>query len=107
MVLRRPVGDPETMPEQLAHVAQAARRPHIVIQVIPLAAGAHEGMRGGAFVIAEFVDAAAVGYQDAASSGQIIEGADEVHSMAVTWDTLRLDALPRAASLSLIEEAAR
>jgi hypothetical protein len=49
----------------------------------------------------------AVGYQDAASSGQIIEGADEVRSLAVTWDTLRLDALPRAASLSLIEEAAR
>jgi hypothetical protein len=64
-------------------------------------------MRGGAFVIAEFADVAVVGYQDAASSGQIIEDADEVHSLAVTWDTLRLDALPRAASLSLIEEAAR
>jgi hypothetical protein len=107
MVLRRPIGGPEIMREQLARLAQAARRPHIVIQVIPLAAGAHEGMRGGAFVIAEFADAAAVGYQDAASSGQIIEDADEVHSLAVTWDTLRLDALPRAASLSLIEEAAR
>ena len=64
-------------------------------------------MRGGAFVIAEFADAAAVAYQDAASSGQIIEYAAEVRSLAVTWDTLRLDALPRAASLSLIKEAAR
>src|SRR6185437_606986 len=76
MVLRRPVGGPEIMREQLAHLTQAARRPHIVIQVIPLAAGAHEGMRGGAFVIAEFADSAAVAYQDAASSGQIIEDAD-------------------------------
>jgi hypothetical protein len=66
-----------------------------------------KGMRGGAFVIAEFADAAAVGYQDAASSGQIIEDADEVRSLAVTWDTIRLDALPRAAPLSLFEEAAR
>jgi transcriptional regulator with XRE-family HTH domain len=107
MVLRRPVGGPTIMREQLVCLAQAARHPHVVIQVIPLAAGAHEGMRGGAFVIAEFTDAAAVAYQDAASSGQIIENADEVRSLAVTWDTLRLDALPRAASLSLIEKAAR
>jgi hypothetical protein len=71
---------------------------------LPLPVGARIEL--SAFVIAEFADAA-VGYQDAASSGQIIEDADEVRSLAVTWDTLRLDALPRAASLSLIEEAAR
>jgi transcriptional regulator with XRE-family HTH domain len=40
--------------------------------------------------------------QDAASSGQIAEDAVEVDALAVTWDTLRLDALPRTASISLI-----
>jgi transcriptional regulator with XRE-family HTH domain len=106
-VLTRPVGGPEVMRGQLAHLADAARRPHIVVQVIPLAAGGHQGLNGGAFVIAEFDDAATIAYQDTAVSGQIIEDASEADALAHTWDTLRLEALPRAASLSLIEERAR
>ena len=105
-VLRRPVGGAEVMRDQLARLAGAARRPNIAIQVIPFGAGAHEGLRGGAFVVADFDGAAAVAYQDAASSGFIIEDAAEVEALAVTWDTLRLDALPRAASVSLITSIA-
>jgi transcriptional regulator with XRE-family HTH domain len=106
-VLRRPVGGPEVMQGQLAHLASMAHRPHIVVQVVPLAAGAHQGLDGGAFVIADFDDAATIAYQDTAVSGQIIEDASEADALAHTWDTLRLEALPRAASLSLIEETAR
>jgi transcriptional regulator with XRE-family HTH domain len=106
-VLRRPVGGPEVMHGQLAHLASMARRPHIVVQVVPLAAGAHQGLDGGAFAIADFDDAATIAYQDTAVSGQIIEDASEADALAHTWDTLRLEALPRAASLSLIEETAR
>jgi transcriptional regulator with XRE-family HTH domain len=105
-VLRRPVGGPEVMRGQLTHLATMARRPHIVVQVIPLAAGAHEGLRGGAFMIADFEDAATIAYQDTAVSGQIIEDASEADALAHTWDTLRLEALPRTASLRLIEETA-
>jgi transcriptional regulator with XRE-family HTH domain len=105
-VLRRPVGAPDVMRGQLTHLAGMARRPHIVVQVIPLAAGAHQGLNGGAFVIADFEDAATIAYQDTAVSGQIIEDASEADALAHTWDTLRLEALPRAASLSLIEETA-
>jgi transcriptional regulator with XRE-family HTH domain len=100
--LRRPVGGPEVMRGQLAHLTM--RRPTVAIQVIPLAAGAHEGLRGGAFVIADFEEGAGVAYQDAASSGQIIEDASVVGALAHAWDTLRLEALPRVASLALIEE---
>ena len=105
-VLRRPVGAPDVMRGQLTHLAGMARRPHIVVQVIPLAAGAHQGLNGGAFVIADFEDAATIAYQDTAVSGQIIEDASEADALAHTWDTLRLEALPRAASLRLIEETA-
>jgi len=105
-VLRRPVGAPDVMRGQLTHLAGMARRPHIVVQVIPLAAGAHQGLNGGAFVIADFEDAATIAYQDTAVSGQIIEDASEADALAHTWDTLRLEALPPAASLSLIEETA-
>jgi Domain of unknown function (DUF5753) len=66
-----------------------------------------KGCEGGAFVIADFDDAATIAYQDTAVSGQIIEDASEADSLAHTWDTLRLEALPRVASRSLIEETAR
>jgi transcriptional regulator with XRE-family HTH domain len=105
-VLRRPVGSPEVMREQLARLVDAGQRPNIAIQVVPFGAGAHEGLRGGAFVVADFYGAATIAYQDAASSGQIIEDAAEVEALAVTWDTLRLDALPRTASISLITSVA-
>jgi len=105
--LRRPVGDPAVMHGQLTYLAGMARRPHIVVQVVPLDAGAHQGLNGGAFVIADFDDAATIAYQDTAVSGQIIEDASETDALAHTWDTLRLEALPRAASLTLIEETAR
>lgn len=106
-VLRRTVGSAETMRKQLEHLADAARRPNIVIQAIPLEGGAHQGLNGGAFVLADFSEAASIAYQDTALAGQIIDKAAEVEALAITWDTLRLEALPRAASLTLIEEAAR
>ena len=54
--LRRPVGGRKVMAEQLDHLAEMAQRPSILIEVIPLDVGAHEGVNG-AFVIAEFADA--------------------------------------------------
>ncbi|HLH58516.1 MAG TPA: helix-turn-helix transcriptional regulator [Streptosporangiaceae bacterium] len=106
-VLRRPVGGPEVMRKQLEHLAGMANRPHIALQVIPVGVGAHEGMRGGAFVLADFDDGPSLGYQDAAVAGQIVEDVNEVESLAVTWDTLRLEALPRSASIALVEDVAR
>lgn len=105
--LRRPVGNPEIMANQMAFLGTAASRPHIVLQIIPLSAGAHEGMRGGPFVLADFTDSPSLGYQDTALTGQIVEDANQVEALATTWDTLRLEALPRSASLDLVEEVAR
>jgi transcriptional regulator with XRE-family HTH domain len=104
VVLRRPVGSREVMREALQHLAEMARRPNIVVQVIPLEAGAHEGLRGP-FVIAEFEDAPDVAYQDTPVSGQIIEDPDAIKELAHTWDALQRVTLPEAMSLRVIEEA--
>jgi transcriptional regulator with XRE-family HTH domain len=106
-VLRRPVGGPHVMREQLNRLAETARLPHVVIQVIPAGTGAHEGLRGGAFVIADFADHPSVAYQDTAVQGQIIDSADDVASLMVLLDTIKSVALPVAASLELIEEVAK
>jgi transcriptional regulator with XRE-family HTH domain len=105
-VLRRPIGSREIVREQLRHLLEMAARPNIVVQVIPLEAGAHEGLNGGAFVIAEFDDAPDVAYQDAAVSGQIIEDHDAIRELAHRWDMLQRVTLPEAMSLRVIEEAA-
>jgi len=106
VTLRRPVGSREIMRAQLRHLAALARRPNIVVQVVPLEAGAHQGLNGGSFVIAEFDDAPDAAYQDSAISGQIIEDQDAVRELARTWDMLQRVTLSEADSLRVIEEAA-
>jgi transcriptional regulator with XRE-family HTH domain len=102
--LRRPIGSREVMREALTHVQEMARRPNIVVQVVPLEAGAHQGLNGGSFVVAQFEDGPDVGYQDAAVSGQIIEDRDAVKELARTWEALQRVTLPETQSLRKIEE---
>ncbi|BCB73871.1 helix-turn-helix transcriptional regulator [Phytohabitans flavus] len=55
-VLRRRVGGGVTMIQQLEHLREQAERPHISIQILPFAMGAHRNMRTP-FVILEFKEA--------------------------------------------------
>jgi transcriptional regulator with XRE-family HTH domain len=105
-VLRCPVGGPTVMSAQLGHLMEAARRPNVVIQVIPTGTGAHEGFRGP-FIVADFAAAPSLAYQDTAVRGQIVEDADDIAALMSLWDTLKSEALPRSASVVLMEEAAR
>ena len=102
-VLHRPVGGAEVMCEQVKHLAEAARRPNVVVQVIPASVGAHEGLRGP-FSIADFADARSVAWQDGALYGQPVEDAAGLAAMTAIWDTLKSEALPRSASLGLMQE---
>jgi transcriptional regulator with XRE-family HTH domain len=45
--LRRQVGGEKVISEQLTHLRELARRPHITIQVLPFAAGAHAAIGFG------------------------------------------------------------
>ena len=65
-VLCRPVGGRYVMREQVNHLIEAAERPHVSVQVISSTVGAHRGLSAGAFIIADFEDAPAVGYQETA-----------------------------------------
>jgi transcriptional regulator with XRE-family HTH domain len=105
-VLRRPVGGAEVMAGQLARLAEAAQQPNIVLQAIPLAVGAHQGMSGN-FVIADFAEGPPAVYQDTAARGQIIEDPDDIAMVTVMWETLKAEALSRSASQELIKEVAK
>lgn len=51
--IRRPVGGPEVMREQLRRIVEVAARADVDVQVVPFAAGAHPGLQGS-FVILGF-----------------------------------------------------
>lgn len=53
--LRRGVGGSDVMRAQLEHLLEAARAPHVTIQVMPFDSGAHPGMPGE-FIVMEFED---------------------------------------------------
>jgi transcriptional regulator with XRE-family HTH domain len=105
-VLRRPVGGRYVMQEQATRLVEMARLPHVMIGVIPADAGAHYGLTG-AFAIADFEDGPSMGYQEGAAGGQPVEQRKDVAFLALMWDTLRADTLPRAASLGVLEETAK
>lgn len=106
-VLHRRIGGPHVMREQINNLTVAARRPNIVIQVIPAAVGVHDGFPGAGFIIADFADTPRVAYQDTAVRGQIIEDANDIAVLASTWDRLRAETLSRSGSLELMEEVAK
>jgi hypothetical protein len=105
-VLRRPVGGAEVMAGQPGRLADAAQQPNVVLQVIPLAVGAHQGMSGN-FVIADFAEGPPTVYLDTAARGQIIEDSDDIAVVTVMWETLKAEALSRSASQELIKEVAK
>ncbi len=106
-VLRRSVGGRHVMLEQVNRLIEAAQRPNIVFELIPVDAGAHEGLYGGGFAIADFNDAPSIAYQESAVQGQIVQDAEHVRTLMARWATLGTEALPRKASLIRLEEAAK
>jgi hypothetical protein len=95
------------MREQMRHLIEMGQRSAIVLQVIPSSVAVHEGLRGAGFTIADLEDTPRVAYQDTAVRGQIVDDRDDVAVLMTIWDRLRAEALPRKASLALMEEVAK
>jgi Domain of unknown function (DUF5753) len=106
-VLHRPVGGRHVMCEQVNRLAAEAKQPNIRIEIIPASVGAHEGAYAGGFAIADFDGAPSVGYQEAAGGGQTVEDTARVALLGTIWDNLTGETLSGAASLALLEEAAK
>jgi transcriptional regulator with XRE-family HTH domain len=94
--LRRCVGSPGVMTEQMAQLMAVAGLPNVTIQVVP--AIAHAGLVGG-FAL---TDSAA--YVETAVAGQVFEDAEIIASLLTRFDTLRNEALRASESLAFIEQ---
>ncbi|HKS48603.1 MAG TPA: helix-turn-helix transcriptional regulator [Amycolatopsis sp.] len=106
-VLHRVVGGPEVMAHQARRLLEAARLPHVTIQVVPFTAGAHPGMEGP-FLIMGFPEQADpdVVYVDSTSGGFFLELPPDVKRYTLMFDHLRAAALRPDDSVAVIAEAA-
>lgn len=105
-ILHRPVGGPKVMAGQLRHLVEAARRPWVHIQVVPLAAGAYPGLNG-AFALATPPEGEDSAYLDNQLQGYVVQRRADVLSVAEAWEVVRSQALSQEQSLRMIEEAAQ
>lgn len=103
-VLRRPFGGAEVMRGQLQHLLDVAReRPHISVQVLPLAQSVNPGMIAS-FTIIEFPPPDQGLVFSEGLTGAIYEEADDVARYTMVFNELRSAALSKADSTALIKK---
>ncbi len=106
-VIRRQVGDKETIGRQLEHLANLNTDPNITIQVLPFSAGAHPAM-GSSFVhlrLADPPDGEIIYLEDMASADYLSNPA-KIASYLTAFGMLAQTALDPAKSSILIKSAA-
>ncbi|WP_430727362.1 DUF5753 domain-containing protein [Streptomyces beigongshangae] len=101
-VIRRVVGSPATMRQQLDRLLETTESPHITLQVLPFSKGAH-GAAMGSFVILGGTEATLdVVYVDYHAGSLFLEKEKELERYRLAFDYLRAQALDMEASASLI-----
>ncbi|WP_369229351.1 helix-turn-helix domain-containing protein [Streptomyces sp. R21] len=103
--LRRAIGSPDIMREQLEHLNAISAEPHITVQILPHDAGAHPGL-SGQFSILRFADSSeTVVYLERFTSDLYLEKPSDVHHYSVMYDHLQAQALNPDSSHDFISDA--
>jgi hypothetical protein len=104
-VLRREIGSPAMMREQLDHLLAMAERPNVNIHVVPSRAGAYLGL-AGPFTIATLPGNQDVAHLDNQLQGLVAERPADILTIREAWESVRGVALPLPQSLEMIREVA-
>lgn len=106
-VVGRQVGGPAVMSRQLRHLIDMADLPNVTVQVVPLAAGPHPGMRG-AFEVVQFDDEPEemIVFVEGPRGDSIVEDAQETEKYLQTFEQIVEVSLSPADSAALLREAA-
>lgn len=104
-VLRRPVGGPATMRDQLAALVTACAEPHVRVHVVPSTVGFYAGLNGP-FVIATSADHRAAVYLDNQLQGHVVSEPGDIAAILTVWEDVRGEALSQRQSVDLVREVA-
>ncbi|MFD9944133.1 helix-turn-helix domain-containing protein [Nonomuraea sp. NPDC059023] len=105
-VLTRPIGSEEIMAEQLAHLAGMDDHPRVHLRILPHNAWLTTGLQG-AFMLAGGPAMPDTAYLESITLSQITADPSRVLDIKSRYEMLHGEALPRRASLQLIEEKAQ
>ncbi|MFF1303492.1 helix-turn-helix domain-containing protein [Streptomyces sp. NPDC058307] len=105
--LRRVVGGPDVMREQLEHLNALGREPHITVQVLPHTVGAHAGLSGQFSVLRFAGNPDGVVYLERFTSDLYLEKPSDVQHYGVMYDHLQALALSPDSSRSFITDVTK
>jgi transcriptional regulator with XRE-family HTH domain len=102
-VVRREVGGPHVMRDQLHHLRQVAQLPHVTLQLLPFSVGGYIGLTGP-FVIFSFpnISDLDVVVLDHLTSSLYLEGREDLEAYSSAFRTMQAHALTPERSLDLI-----
>ncbi|GHE27828.1 helix-turn-helix domain-containing protein [Streptomyces capitiformicae] len=104
-VIRRVVGSPQTMKDQLDRLLEANESPHITLQILPFSKGAHAAALGSFVIIGGLEPALDVVYVDFHTGALFLEQEDELEKYRLAFEYLRAQALDMEASSAMIHDA--
>ncbi|PNE36290.1 helix-turn-helix domain-containing protein [Streptomyces noursei] len=105
-VLRRPVGGPDVMAEQIVHLVRLVESERVRIHVLPLGLGATTLMQGQ-LKLMWFSDQPPAAYTECVSSSFLHDSPAVVQRLQSKYALLLSDALPLQQSLSLMRAQAK
>lgn len=100
-VIRRPTADPDVWAEQLERLITAAQQPNIHLHVVPFQVGLHN-LLPSSLQLLWLPSGRTVAYLESTWSGQLVEEAEEVQHLRLSYDRLRDSALSPSKSLELL-----
>lgn len=100
-VLRRPVGSPHVMADQLTHIIDSATHPNVDLRVVPFARGAHTGL-DGSYMSLEFRAAWPIVYLEHKRSTMFVDDPHDVAAFHTATDVLLATALGPADSIEFL-----
>ncbi|QFZ76129.1 helix-turn-helix domain-containing protein [Streptomyces fagopyri] len=104
-VIRRVVGSPQAMREQLDRLLEASESRHITLQVLPFSKGAHAAALGSFVIIGGVEPTLDVAYVDFHTGSLFLEKDEELERYRLAFEYLRAQALDMEASSAMIDRA--
>lgn len=104
-VLRRPVGGPDVMKEQLRHIVRLVEDNRVRVHVLPFGLGAHPLLQS-MLTLMWFEDQPPVAYSEGLQIGKVHDVPAIVERLQGAYDLALSDALPLQESLALLRATA-
>ncbi|MEV7426268.1 MULTISPECIES: helix-turn-helix domain-containing protein [unclassified Streptomyces] len=101
--IRRPIGEPAVMEEQLAYLAKFAELPNTVLQVAPFTMGARRTFDLPIYILT-MSDRSLMSYAESAQRGHLDRESTSALPMLTAYHQLQAEALSQATSVAMIEQ---